>query len=94
MFGRLSSPKTNEYTDALQWTAAGHRGCSRRASRPPSLSVGLAVLGIGGSLTAVPEVRADRLAWYVSISALLLTSWFLFLILVERAVFFQYRMPA
>lgn len=59
-----------------------------------AIAVGLAVLGIGFRLVVAAEVRANHLAWYVGVSGVLCVAWLLFILLIERGVFVEYRMPA
>jgi hypothetical protein len=54
----------------------------------------LAVLGVGCRLLYAAEVRADYLAWYASVSTILIVLWFVLSLLVERTVFVEYGLPA
>lgn len=51
-------------------------------------------LGLGVWLGVREQVPAAQLAWYASVSGVLAFAWFLFTLVVERILFFQYAMPA
>ena len=59
-----------------------------------TIVVGLAVVGVGFRFVIAAEVRSNFLAWYVGVSGVLCIAWLLFMLLIERGVFIEYRMPA
>jgi hypothetical protein len=51
-------------------------------------------LGVGVWFGVRVQVPAAQLAWYASVSGVLVFAWFVFTLVVERILFFEYAMPA
>lgn len=51
-------------------------------------------LGVGVWFGVRVQVSAAQLAWYALVSGVFAFAWFVFTLVVERILFFQYAMPA
>jgi len=56
--------------------------------------VALAIFGVGARLALRSEARATHLAWYACLSGISTFAWFVFTLLVERILLFEYGLPA